>query len=170
MSYKTETSINYCTRFAEYVTSQVQEQGWQISDNPYQHYYVDAVFAFPRSNMDCNNYWKVLLDAITDTQLVWHNDNVVCERVKKIIYDAQDPRIELTIHPVEYIGIFDNAQQLDDFMSANCADCTRHNNNCSILQKAMHGKVQPEVADLACSKRRQRKKRRDKKDVKEDND
>lgn len=40
---------------------------YHITDpDPMQHYYVDAVFYFPRIDMDTNNYWKVAFDAITD--------------------------------------------------------------------------------------------------------
>lgn len=151
MSYKTKISTTYRSDFASYVESEAHAQGWQTIDNPAQHYYVDGYFYFPKTNMDCNNYWKVMLDAITDTGIVWSDDNVVCERAQRIMYDAQNPRIELVIHPVEYLGIFDNAQQLAEF-EAGCADCKRHNRNCSILAKALQGRIQPEITNMTCLK------------------
>lgn len=156
MSYKTEAAQKYKAEFAEYVRSEIIKQSWSMEPNHTQHFYVDATFYFPRTNMDCNNYWKVMLDAITDTKKIWLDDNVVCERVRRIFYDSEDPRIELNIHPVEYIGIFDNAQQLERFVS-NCAGCIRQNKNCSILRKAMEGRIQSEVCGLACTKYKQRK-------------
>ena len=101
--------------------------------------------------MDCNNYWKVLLDTITDTKLIWDDDNVVCERAQAIYYDAKDPRIELTIKPVDYIGVFENASQLDEFES-NCTECTKYNRNCSLLRKAKEGRIQDEIQLNKCEK------------------
>lgn len=155
MSYKTSESTKYRADFADHVRKEAEKQGWEWEPNKTQHFYVDAVFYFDKINRDCNNYWKIMLDAITDTGLVWIDDNVVCERVQRIYYDPTNPRIELTIHPVEYIGVFDNAPQMERFESV-CLECTRHNKNCSILNKAKMGKIQKEVCGLACQKYRRR--------------
>lgn len=151
MSYKTPEAVRYQTDFIEYVKQEAEKQGWNFNRDKSQHFYVDAVFYFDRKDKDPSNYWKILLDAITDTQLVWVDDNVVCERVQRIYYDSNNPRIELDIYPVDYIGVFDNASQLDKFES-NCIGCMRYNRNCSILQKAKEGRIQTEVADGVCSK------------------
>lgn len=156
MSYKTNEALKYRLEFADYVRAEVPKQSWDMEPNNTQHFYVDATFYFSKTNMDCNNYWKVMLDAITDTRLIWLDDNVVCERVRRIYYDTEHPRIELVISPVEYIGIFDNAQQLEQFVS-NCAGCIRQNRNCSILNKAKEGRIQSEICNLTCSKYKQRK-------------
>lgn len=154
MSYKTPEAVKYRSEFTKYVEKEVESQGWDVPIDKGTNIYVDAVFYFPRIDMDCNNYWKILLDAITDTQLIWKDDNVVCERVQRIYYDSNNPRIELVIHPVSYIGVFDDAPQLEAFVSNNCIGCSRYKRNCSILQKAMDGKVQDELKDMVCSKRK----------------
>jgi len=97
-----------------------------------------------------------MIDAITDTQLIWVDDNVVCERVNKILYDTKDPRIELTIYPVEYVGIFKNKQEYEQFES-NCKTCSRYSNNCSILSKAKEGRIQDEIVNNVCTKYRLKK-------------
>lgn len=149
MSYKTPEAVRYRNDFSAYVVSEVQKQGWDLEVNKTQHFYVDAVFYFPQVDLDANNYFKVMLDAITDTQLIWADDNVVCERVQGIYYDSENPRIELTIHPVDYIGVFQNASQLELFRS-NCIGCSRYRRNCSLLKKAIEGRVQPEIHDGLC--------------------
>lgn len=154
MSYKTPEAVKYRSEFTKYVEKEVESQGWDVPIDKGINIYVDAVFYFPRIDMDCNNYWKILLDAITDTQLIWKDDNVVCERVQRIYYDSNNPRIELVIHPVSYIGVFDDAPQLEAFVSNNCIGCSRYKRNCSILQKAMDGKVQEELKDMVCSKKK----------------
>lgn len=152
MSYVTSDAKKYKKQFTEYVRQQVNEQGWIMSDNKFQHYYVDTTFYFPRIDMDCNNYWKVIFDSITDAECVWLDDTQACERVQGIYYDTKNPRMELTIFPVGYIGIFDNRTQLDEFES-NCFQCTRYRNGkCSILKKAIEGRIQEDVTDRQCNK------------------
>ncbi len=151
MSYCTQESKRYKEWFSKYVTDEVHRQGWSLVPNKHQHFYVDAVFYFPRVDMDSSNYFKVMLDAITDTNLIWLDDNVACERVQRIYYDASNPRIKLHIYPVDYIGVFDNAPQMEDFVS-KCVGCIRYNRNCSILQKAKEGKIQTDINDGVCTK------------------
>jgi hypothetical protein len=59
--------------------------------------------------------------------------------------------VELHIHEVDYIGIFDNQTQLDSFESV-CSTCSRYGNNCSILAKAKEGRIQEDIVDMKCLK------------------
>lgn len=151
MSYKTPDAIRYQNKFTKYVIRQVKEQKWPLKPNKTQHFYVDCIFYFPRVDMDCNNYFKCMLDAITDSKKVWEDDNVVCERVNGIFYDSVNPRIEMIISPVDYIGIFKDLSQLEEFES-NCIGCSRYKRNCSILQKAKEGRIQDEIQNGICQK------------------
>lgn len=148
-SYVTAEAKKYKTNFTLYVKDQTRKQGYKMSENPYQHYYVDCVFYFDRTDRDSNNYMKVMLDAITESGCVWIDDNVVCERVQAIYYDKISPRIELEIYPVDYIGIFDNASALKNFEN-RCVGCVRYTRNCSLLQKAKEGRTQDEIHDGLC--------------------
>ncbi len=151
MSYKTKEATKYQQEFIKYVRKEVFNQGWRPNRDKYQHYYIDADFYFPRIDMDCNNYWKCMFDAITETGLVWIDDNVTCERVNHIYYDSENPRIELVIRPVDYIGVFENAPQMEVF-EAICVGCKRYRRNCSVLQKAKEGRIQREIVDGVCTK------------------
>lgn len=151
MSYETPESSRYRKAFSAYVVDEVKRQGWDITPNKSRHFYVDTWFYFPRVDLDANNYFKVMLDAITDTKLVWLDDNVVCERVQAIRYDSSNPRVEIVIHPVGYIGIFDNLPQYEAFVS-NCIGCTRYKRNCSLLSGAISGKIQDDIVDEVCLK------------------
>lgn len=151
MSYKTKEAKNFQKKFEQYVKEQVKIQNWDLPVDSAQHFYVDAVFYFPRLDMDCNNYFKVSLDSLTNTGLIWADDNVVCERVQRIYYDSSNPRIEFTIYPVDYIGVFDNQEQLDEFED-KCKTCSRYKRNCSILKKAKDGRIQEEIQDGICNK------------------
>lgn len=151
MSYCTPEAKRYKAWFSDYIREEVAKQGWTLVPNKHQHFYVDAVFYFPRIDMDSSNYFKVMLDAVTDTQLIWLDDNVALERVQAVYYDVENPRIELCIHPVDYIGVFNSAPQLEKFVS-KCADCTRGARSCSLLNKAKEGRIQNEIKNGVCLK------------------
>ncbi len=151
ISYCTSEAKHYKKWFSDYVRDEVKKQNWVLEPSKYQHFYVDTVFYFPRIDMDGNNYFKVMLDAITDTNLIWLDDNVACERVQAVYYDTKNPRIELCIHPVDYIGVFNNASQLEEFTS-KCIGCTRYSRNCSLLRKATEGHIQSEITNGVCNK------------------
>lgn len=151
MSYKTQAAMKYREDFANYVANEVMKQNWDLIPNRWQHFYVDTVFYFEKTHQDCNNYFKVMLDAITDTKKIWLDDDVVCERVQRIYYDSANPRVEIIIRPVNYIGVFDSEEHLDNFVS-RCVECTRYKSNCSILRKAKEGRTQEEIQDGTCAK------------------
>lgn len=158
-SYCTAESKKYKKMFTEYVREEVVRQGYNLLPDKNRHFYADAVFYFPKIDMDANNYWKVMLDAITDTQLIWLDDNVVCERVQGIMYDSCNARIELTIRPVDYIGIFGSAALLDQFTESNCIGCTRYERNCSLRRSAIEGRVQEGIDAISCSCSARKEKR-----------
>lgn len=161
MSYVTSVAAKYRKDFANIVAEAAKEQGVFFERDKSQHFYIDGVFYLPRKNMDCSNYWKVLLDAITDTQLVWVDDNVVCERVKRIYYDTVNPRVELEIYPVDYIGVFNNASHLEKYKS-KCIDCSRYERygeNCSILKRAIEGRIQEDSDGITCKKFKEKKEK-----------
>ena len=114
VQYKTSDTTSFQKEFSRILSDAVLNQGWKPPTEEGKHFYVDATFYFPRTRMDSNNYWKVLLDTITDTKLIWADDDVVCERTQGIFYDKLNPRIELVIHPVKYIGVFEDSLHLED--------------------------------------------------------
>lgn len=151
MVYKTKEAKEYEKEFDRIIREQVKEQGYNLPVNDKQHFNVDAVFYFDRIDKDTSNADKVLLDTITGTQLVWKDDNVALFRPQRIYYDVKNPRIELTVYPVDYVGIFDNREQLNQFED-KCKNCKRYARNCSILNKAKEGRIQEEIQDMTCSK------------------
>lgn len=157
--YETAEAKEYKAQFKKSIVDQVHEQGWKSPEDKQRHFYVDCLFYFARTDKDANNYFKCMLDAITETQLVWKDDNIVCERVNGIFYDNQNPRIEMTIRPVDYIGIFNNETEKNIFEN-KCKNCSRYSKNCSILRKAIEGRIQPEIANGQCEKYKEPKSKR----------
>jgi len=150
--YETAEAKKYKKDFTKYIKEQVKIQQFNIIPNKTQHFYCDCVFYFDRIDKDANNYFKLLLDSITDSQCVWLDDNVVCERVNAIYYDSKNPRIEINIYPVDYIGIFQSQEQLSNFTN-NCIHCNRYKEGkCSILNKAKEGRILEEIENGKCIK------------------
>lgn len=149
--YETKEAKEYKKYFKKYIEEQVKKQNWDFPVNDKQHFYVDAVFYFDRIDKDAANYEKCISDTITETQLIWKDDNVVCFRTQRIYYDAENPRIELTIYPVEYVGIFDTFEDLEVF-EEKCKNCKRYKRNCSLFKKAKEGRIQEEIKNYECSK------------------
>lgn len=151
MSYKTKEAKDYQKNIIQLLQEEVVKQHWEKSDNKFQHYYMDVTFYFPRIDMDANNYFKCLADAITDSELVWIDDTQLCERVMGIYYDNKNPRMEIEIKPVNYIGIFPDKNSYEQFVD-KCKTCKRYKRNCSVLNKATEGRISEDVENLKCQK------------------
>jgi len=149
--YPSKETKEYKKCFIPYVKEQAKLQGWVFDETGTQHYYVFWTVYFPRVDMDVANQDKVIIDSITESEAVWKDDNVVLNRVEHIYYDTKNPRIELTIKPAEYIGIFNNLEELNKFED-RCKNCSRYKRNCSILNKAKQGRIQEEINSLECLK------------------
>lgn len=158
MTYKKPEAVKYQKDFSKYVIDEIKKQNWTHDIESDKHIYVDATFYFDRTDKDCSNYEKIMIDALTYTQMLWKDDNIVLFRPQRIYYDAENPRIELEIYPVDYRGIFNSCSQLEEFES-NCIGCTRYTRNCSILNKAKEGRIQKEIENCICSKRKERKEK-----------
>lgn len=144
-SYETAEAKKYKKDFTQYVLDEVKAQEWELIPNKTQHFYVDCHFYFGRTDMDPNNYFKLPLDAITDSQAIWLDDNVTLERVQKLCYDTENPRIEMYIHPVDYIGIFDDPEWVAQF-EERCQECFRWNNGrCTVYKDSLNGRIHGDV-------------------------
>ncbi|MBM7836349.1 RusA family crossover junction endodeoxyribonuclease [Clostridium sardiniense] len=152
MAYKPKETKGFEKRFGEYVKEEIKKQEWIKPNSGF--IIMDATFYFPRIDMDCNNYWKVLLDILT-TVNVWQDDNIVMEHVNRIYYDNKNPRIEIEIYPSETVGIFDSKEEYDTFKE-RCTSCTRFKRNCSIHNKTLESRIQEyiikEEGKWECSK------------------
>lgn len=136
--------------------NQMKKQVWNFEYTKENFIYLDATIYFNRMGRDDNNLYKLLCDALEG--IVYDNDSRVLIRTQRIYYDTKEPRMELHIHPVEYIGIFDDQEMLDTFESV-CKTCSRYANNCSILLKAKEGRIQEEIdmVELECLKYKKKK-------------
>jgi Holliday junction resolvase RusA-like endonuclease len=155
VAYLTKEAKEYKKYFSEYAKKEVKKQGWDKEQTRNKHYYMDCTYYFPRKDMDEQNYPKCLSDALNG--IAYIDDNFILTRTNAIYYDRENPRIEIEIYPVEYIGIFRNDEELKQFED-KCKTCKRYKNNCSILKNAKEGIIQKEIDNLVCSKYNKNKK------------
>ncbi|MFL1672690.1 RusA family crossover junction endodeoxyribonuclease [Paenibacillus dendritiformis] len=150
VSYLTAEAKDYKEYFSKYAKEQVEKQKWDIEQTRYIHHYADCVYYFPRTDMDEQNYPKVTSDTLNG--IAYIDDSRVLFRTNRVYYDNENPRVEITIHPVTYRGIFDSQEDLDKFED-KCKTCKRYKRNCSILKKAKEGRIQKEInKEFICSK------------------
>lgn len=137
-------------------TEQMEKQNWDYDYTVGDYIYMDTLIYFNRTGRDDNNVYKLLCDALE--KIVYENDSRVLIRTQRILYDTENPRVEVKLSPVDYIGIFDNEDLLNEFES-KCKSCNRYKRNCSILNKAKEGRIQEEISDTyECSKYKEAKK------------
>jgi hypothetical protein len=123
---------------------------WDYDFTLENYLYLDVIIYFNRKGRDDNNTYKLLCDSLE--KIVYDNDSRVLIRTQKILYDTVNPRIKVHLYPVEYIGIFNNEQELYTF-EKNCQGCKRYKNNCSILKQAKEGRIQKEIDEEAKEKK-----------------
>lgn len=150
MAYTKPESKKFQKEFAKYAKEQIKQQKWDIEQTRNRHHYMDCIFYFDRTDKDSQNYFKVMCDVLNG--IAYIDDRTILTRTHEQYYDAANPRIEITIKPVEYIGIFKNEKRLDEFEN-KCHGCKRFKRNCSILNKAKEGRIQEEInEEFVCIK------------------
>lgn len=147
-----------------HATKQIEDQEWDYkwTEDKNNFLYQDAVIYFSRRGRDDNNVYKLLNDSLEG--IIYDNDSRVLVRTQKILFDKENPRIELTLSPVEYIGVFKNKKEASMFREG-CVQgkgCTRYlEGRCSILNDSLSGTVREEIImskDIpVCTAKKERK-------------
>lgn len=134
---------------------QMQGQQWDYEWTKEGYLFLDTVIYFSRRGTDDNNIYKLLCDALEG--ICYDNDSRVLVRTQKIMYSPNNPRVEVTLSPVDYVGIFDSKDEAEHFESA-CSDCSRYRKgSCAILKDSIVGTEREEVVDLTCTSYKKRK-------------
>lgn len=125
---------------------QSQGQDWNYDWTKENFVYQDTIVYFARRGSDDNNIYKLLNDSLEG--ITYDNDSRVLVRTQRIVYDAKNPRIEVKIHPVDFIGIFENDIIFDEFED-KCKDCSKYRKgSCSILKDSVNGTVREEIGSI----------------------
>ena len=131
-------------------SEQLSTGDWDYNFTVDNYIYMDTVIYFNRKGRDDNNIYKLLCDSLE--KIIYENDSRVLIRTQKILYDPENPRVEVEFTPVTYRGIFESEDQQYIF-EEKCKSCKRYKRNCSILNKAKEGRIQSEIdEEYICSK------------------
>lgn len=136
---------------------QMQGQDWDYDYTLEGYCYLDTVIYFQRRGTDDNNIYKLLCDALE--KICYDNDSRILIRTQRIMYSTHNPRVEVKITPVEYVGVFDNLEALYAFED-NCKNCSRYRKgSCSILKDSVAGTEREEldVKSQSCSQYKKKK-------------
>lgn len=122
---------------------QMQGQDWDYDWTKEGYLYLDTVIYFQKRGTDDNNIYKLLCDALE--KIVYDNDSRVLVRTQRIMYSTHNPRVEVRLSPVQFVGIFDNLDSLGAFED-KCKMCSRYRKgSCSILKDSTIGTERTEV-------------------------
>lgn len=158
-AYKPAETIKYERDFKKIIEKALEEQHWETPTKD-TFIYMDCDFYFHKKGIDPNNCYKVPCDVLT-SKGVWLDDDMVLNRSQRVYFDSKNPRIEITISIAPYIGIFDNLEHFNKFLSENCNKCTKGgaNTRCSILRKAKESRILEEIniQNLICIKKKIKK-------------
>lgn len=147
--YLKKEGKEYKKKMIQYILEEVKRQEWDKVEDRFM--YMDEIVFMGSKGRDSDNLKKLQQDCITESGVVWKDDTWCLPRTQRILIDRKNPRIELVITPCEFIGIFDNEEQLQTF-KMQCEMCKRYKRNCSILNNALDSRVQDEIVGLNCSK------------------
>jgi Holliday junction resolvase RusA-like endonuclease len=143
-------------RLQKYAKKQMVGQDWDYDYTLNNYIYMDVVIYFNKKGRDDNNIYKLLCDSLE--KICYDNDSRVLIRTQRIYIDKDNPRIEVTLLPVEFVGIFDNQVQFEVFED-NCKFCSYYRSgSCSVLKGALENRIQEEIdKNLICHKFKKKK-------------
>lgn len=133
----------YKSKMIKYIKEQVEIQKWLKLDKE-QYSYVDQIVYMNKKGRDADNLSKLINDSITECGTVWEDDTYSLVRTQDIFIDVENPRIEMIISPVEFVGIFDSTEEYIEFKQ-RCDTCSKFKNNCSKHRKALENRIIPEI-------------------------
>ena len=137
----------YKKNTSKYIKEEVKKQGWKKLEKG-KYCYIDEVVYMNRLGRDSDNLKKLTQDAITESYSVWEDDTYCLARTNRVYVDSNNPRIELVITPVKFIGIFDNKKQMNEFIKI-CKNCSKYRNgSCSVLNDSINNKITKDVINI----------------------
>lgn len=143
--FETKIAKEYKEYVKNIVYRELKEQQWECLDK--EHYInVELTYYLNKKRKDSHNLEKVLFDALMYAGL-YPDDDILLPKTKNIYIDKYNPRIELELTISDKRGIFDNPAHLNIFRAVNCNKCKKstYKRTCSIIQKALDNRIEPEI-------------------------
>lgn len=157
--YKKQKALEFMSLVAKKLATFVENGEWKLTDkNTYVICEVDVFLN--KKRRDSDNLFKVLLDSINEAEGLIYDDSLIIPRVRNVVIDVNNPRLEVELRVADKVGIF-TSQEYKLFIENNCKKCNRYKRNCSLLKACIENKIKDEVniESLNCSARRISKKK-----------
>jgi Holliday junction resolvase RusA-like endonuclease len=138
--YETKESKDWKKRFIAYLKREIKKQKWDVEQTKFGHWILECYFVQSRTNQDSHNYFKILCDSLTDAGVINDDKNILVQ-VKRVLYDSKNPRFYAVLRPAEYIGIFNNKEEYEQFV----IDSGLNPKRSAILRRAREGRIQEEI-------------------------
>ena len=148
--YASQETSDYKKYFTNYVKEQIEKQSWKRPSKD-KLIYIRMTFYLDRKRKDPNNLIKIPIDVLTEAG-VYYDDDVVLPIADRVYIDKHNPRVEIEVSVSPAIGIFDDKEQLDDFISNNCSLCKKNIETCGVMKNLKENRIIPEVENFKCSK------------------
>jgi Holliday junction resolvase RusA-like endonuclease len=144
-----------------YIQQEVIKQG-RVKLLEEQYCYLDEIVYMNSKGRDSDNLKKLTQDTITESEVVWFDDTFCLPRTNRIYIDSTNPRLEITITPIDMIGIFDSERDYFNFEN-QCKTCSQYRNGkCGVLRDSKDNRITESVSLIddkwICTKFKLRKK------------
>lgn len=124
---------------------------------PHHNKYLNTNFTFwfEKDDRDANNYFKVTLD-VGEYGLYKNDKRTIPSTDNVFLQSGTDSRQLLVTSMSEKIGIFNNIDELHNFIKNNCNNCRRsyYNRKCTDFYNTLENRLSLDVIDskLKCNK------------------
>lgn len=139
--YETKNAKDFKKRFKAYLKREIGKQKWEVEQTKDGHWILECVFVQARTNQDNNNYYKILCDSLTEAGVI-NDDRNILVQTKRVLYDSKNPRFYALLRKADYVGIFNTKESYNNFIKDNCNKCKKDRFKCSVLKKALEGRLQ----------------------------
>lgn len=137
---ETTEAKRFKEHFGNALKRKVRDIDWDKEVTREGHWYLDCQFVQKRVDEDSNNYLKILIDSLVD--IVCIDDNNILPRVERVMYSSKYPSFSIKLYRTDYVGLFKNKEDRQDFIDSQCAECKFYRNGaCSVLKSIDSSKL-----------------------------
>lgn len=157
--YPSDESKEFTHIASKSVKDAIKEQGWKMPlENKKVIVEIDVYFR--KRGRDADNILKLTLDVL-QAQGVVFNDSCIIPRIMHTYIDKDNPRTEMTIYEDDTIGVFNDEEQMSEFISHNCDKCTKKKEHCAVFRGLMESRVHDyDMEHNTCGKKKEYKNKK----------
>ncbi|MFT9003123.1 MAG: hypothetical protein ABF991_00265 [Liquorilactobacillus hordei] len=94
--YETKLSKDWKTMFRLDTLRAIRKQKFDREETKDGYWYLDCGFVLKRKNQDCNNFFKIMIDALISVAII--DDKNIMPRVQWLNKDTKHPKTVVRLH------------------------------------------------------------------------